>query len=111
VKADALKGHLEGMLLAVLEPGELHGYAVIEALRQRSGGQISLPSGTVYPALHRLEAAGLVRGAWSPQGGRRRRSYTLTRAGRDALAERRSSWQEMAAVVSTVMGGPWPNPS
>ncbi len=112
MKAEALKGHLDGMLLAVLEPGELHGYAVIEALKQRSGGQIALPTGTVYPALHRLEAAGLVKGAWSQADGRRRRSYTLTRAGRAALTERRASWREMAAAVSTVMGsGPWPAPS
>ena len=55
-----LKGHLEGLLLATLEAGPLHGYAVMEALRTGSGGRVDLPTGTVYPALHRLERAGLI---------------------------------------------------
>jgi DNA-binding PadR family transcriptional regulator len=63
--AESLKGHLDGLLLAVLEPGPLHGYAVIEALRAGSGGRIDLPTGTIYPTLHRLERAGLVRSHWS----------------------------------------------
>ncbi|CAM5702902.1 hypothetical protein SGLAM104S_01860 [Streptomyces glaucescens] len=57
MKAETLRGNLEGMLLSVLEPGELHGYAVIEELKRRSGDAINLPTGTVYPALHRLEAS------------------------------------------------------
>ena len=58
MRAETLKGHLDGIMLAVLEPGPLHGYAVMEALRARSGGQVDLPTGTVYPALHRLERSG-----------------------------------------------------
>jgi len=60
MRAETLKGHLDGILLAVLEPEPRHGYAIMEALRVRSGGQVDLPTGTVYPALHRLERAGLV---------------------------------------------------
>ncbi|WP_331767478.1 helix-turn-helix transcriptional regulator [Embleya sp. NBC_00896] len=104
MKAEVLKGHLEGMLLAVLETGEQHGYAIVEELKARSGGHIALPTGTVYPALHRLETAGLIAGRWSVHGGRRRRSYELTRAGRRALKEQRSSWREFTSVVSGVMG-------
>jgi DNA-binding PadR family transcriptional regulator len=55
--AETPKCHLDGILLAVLEPGPLHGYAIMEALRVRSGGQVDLPTGTVYPAMHRLERA------------------------------------------------------
>jgi len=69
MRAEALKGHLDGLLLAALEPGPLHGYAVIEQLRAGSGGRIDLPTGTVYPALHRLERAGLVRSRWSSESG------------------------------------------
>ena len=72
-------------MLAVLEPGPLHGYAIMEALRVRSDGQVDLPTGTVYPALHRLERAGLVEAAWSQASGRRRRVYELTAAGRRSL--------------------------
>jgi PadR family transcriptional regulator PadR len=53
-----LEGHLDGILLAVLEPEPRHGYAIMEALQVSSGGQIDLPTGTVYPTLHRLERAG-----------------------------------------------------
>ena len=75
MRAEALKGHLDGLLLASLEAGPLHGYAVIEALRDGSSGRFDLPTGTVYPALHRLEAAGLVESGWSVVSGRRRRTY------------------------------------
>lgn len=103
MKAEALKGHLDGMLLAVLEHEPRHGYAIIEALRLRSGGVVDLPTGTVYPALHRLERGGLIAGDWSHHEGRRRRSYHLTDAGRRALAESRTSWRDFAATVSTVL--------
>ncbi len=78
MRAETLKGHLDGMLLASLEAGPRHGYAIMEALRAGSGGQFDLPTGTIYPALRRLERAGLVQGTWSEVGGRRRRVYELT---------------------------------
>lgn len=111
MKAEALKGHLDGILLAVLEPEPRHGYAIMEALRTRSGGQLDLPTGTVYPALHRLERAGLVQAAWSAEGGRRRRVYQLTPAGRHALEGERSTWQEFTAAVSALMRPAPPTPS
>ena len=112
MRAEALKGHLDGLLLAALEAGPLHGYAVMEALRTGSGGRVDLPTGTVYPALHRLERAGLVRSRWSTEGGRRRRSYELTPAGSRALAGERSSWQEFATTVSALLvGRPPPAPA
>jgi PadR family transcriptional regulator, regulatory protein PadR len=103
MKAEALKGHLDGILLAVLEAGPRHGYAIMEALRARSGGQLDLPTGTVYPALHRLERAGLIRAAWSTAGGRRRRVYELTPAGRRALDAERSGWRDFSAVVTALL--------
>ena len=107
-----LKGHLDGLLLATLEAGPLHGYAVMEALRTGSGGRVDLPTGTVYPALHRLERAGLIRSRWSTHGGRRRRSYELTPAGTRALAGERSSWREFSTTVSALLEGrPWPTPA
>jgi len=109
MRAEVLKGHLDGLLLAVLERGPMHGYAVMEALRAGSDGAFDLPTGTVYPALHRLERSGLIRSGWSVVGGRRRRTYELTAAGVTALAGERSSWQRFAAAMSTMLGGaPWP---
>ena len=104
MRAEVLKGHLDGLLLATLSDGPRHGYAVKEALRTGSGGRFDLPTGTVYPALHRLERAGLIRGSWSVVNGRRRRSYQLTAAGRRALSQERSAWQEFSTAVTALLG-------
>lgn len=106
-----LKGHLDTIVLAALEAGPAHGYAIIEAIRQRSNDTFDLPEGTVYPALHRLEAAGLLGSTWTtPAGGRRRRVYALTDAGRTALADRRDGWDRFARAVQALVAGgkPWP---
>jgi len=103
VKADALRGHLDALLLAVLDDEPRHGYAIIEALQQRSAGALNLPTGTVYPALRRLERAGLVASAWSTVGGRERRTYQLTPAGRATLSRERSAWQEFTATIGAVL--------
>jgi DNA-binding PadR family transcriptional regulator len=108
-EAQALKGHLDVLLLAALTDGPRHGYAVKEALREGSGGRFDLPTGTVYPALHRLEGAGLIAGSWSVVEGRRRRSYRLTAAGRRRLAADRDNWRQFAAAVTSLLeGSPWP---
>ena len=106
MRAQALKGHLDGMLLAALEDGPRHGYAVMEALRAGSGGQFDLPTGTIYPALRRLERAGLVHTRWSEDGGRRRRMYELTPAGRRMLSEERNAWREFSTAVTALLGPP-----
>jgi PadR family transcriptional regulator PadR len=112
MRAEELKGHLDAMLLAALEDGPQHGYAVIEALRQDTGGRLDLPTGTIYPALRRLEQSGLISGSWSVVAGRRRRSYCLTAAGRKALAGKRADWREFAATVSAILEGqPCPRPA
>jgi DNA-binding PadR family transcriptional regulator len=103
MRAEELKGHLDAVLLAALEGGPRHGYAVIEALRQSTDGRLDLPTGTIYPALRRLEAAGLVKGTWSEAGGRRRRTYELTPAGRRRLAGDRAAWLDFAATVTSML--------
>jgi PadR family transcriptional regulator, regulatory protein PadR len=105
MRAEVLKGHLNGLLLACLEDGPRHGYAVIEALRDATGGSLDLPTGTVYPALHRLEAAGLIEGDWSAVAGRRRRAYRLTAKGRRALGREREDWRRFQAVVGAALEG------
>lgn len=103
MRAEALKGHLDAMILAVVGAGPAHGYAVIEELRTRSGGVFELPEGTVYPALHRLEADGLLASSWQTASGRRRRVYRLTRRGRSALGARRSEWRSFSSAVEGVL--------
>lgn len=106
-----LKGHLDTIVLAALEGGPAHGYAIIEAIKSRSGGTFDLPEGTIYPALHRLEQAGLLSSSWTtPPSGRRRRVYALTKTGTSRLAEGRKAWSRFARAVESSLGGgrTWP---
>jgi PadR family transcriptional regulator PadR len=103
MKAEALKGHLDGLILAVVAAGPAHGYAIIEELKAKSGGAFALPEGTVYPALHRLERAGLLASSWSDAAGRKRRVYRLTRRGRRELDLRRDEWRAFSNAVEAVL--------
>ncbi|MEV4469562.1 PadR family transcriptional regulator [Nonomuraea salmonea] len=100
---DALRGHMDALLLSVLEEKPLHGYAIIEALQERSGGALSVPTGTVYPALRRLERIGHLSSEWATVGGRRRRTYRLTDSGRKQLQGERSAWREFSTVIGSVL--------
>lgn len=103
MEAEALKGHLDALILAVLSAGPSHGYAIIEQLKARSGGELELPEGTIYPALHRLERDGLLASDWSTVSGRRRRVYRLTDRGTRELGERRVRWRRFAATIEAVL--------
>ncbi|WP_329619952.1 helix-turn-helix transcriptional regulator [Streptomyces sp. NBC_01255] len=110
MKADAVRGHLDGLLLAVLEQGPLHGYAIIAAVQHRSGGVLELRTGTIYPALQRLERLGLLSSSWQSSGERRRRAYELTEAGRQTLAGERTAWSEFTAAIGSVLNPTTPQP-
>ena len=101
---ERLKGHLDLLLLSVLAAGPAHGYAIITALRARSEGMFDLPEGTVYPALHRLEDAGLLGSSWAEGEGRKRRVYGLTGKGVAALAAEQTEWRAFTNGVHAVLG-------
>jgi DNA-binding PadR family transcriptional regulator len=103
MRPETLKGHLDALLLAVVADKPAHGYAIVERLRERSGGALALPEGTIYPALHRLERAGLLRSSWAAGTTRRRRVYSITAKGRRALGERRAEWRAFAGAVDSVL--------
>jgi PadR family transcriptional regulator len=98
-----LKGHVDFLLLATLRDGPLHGYGIVEKLRGTSEGAFDLAEGTVYPALHRLEAAGLLSSKWTKAGGRRRRVYQLTKRGRTELARERKEWKAFSLAIEAVV--------
>ena len=104
MRAEVLRGHLDLLLLATLAAGPAHGYRLVDVLRERSGGAFDLSEGTVYPALYRLERAGLLSSRWASVGGRRRRVYSLTRKGRRALADQRRDWASFSAAIEGVVG-------
>lgn len=100
-----LKGHLDMIVLAALSDGPAHGYAVIQEIHRRSGGEFNLPEGTIYPALHRLEQGGLLSSRWAASdAGRQRRVYSLTRSGRRALTNQRAVWQRFTGAISGLFG-------
>ena len=103
-RGDLLRGHLDGLLLAVLADAPGHGYELSQRLKQRSGGELAVHEGSLYPALHRLERGGLVESAWHSSDGRRRRIYRLTPAGRRAASKTREEWRAFSAVVDRVLG-------
>ena len=98
-----LKGHLDVLVLAVLESRPRHGYAVVEALRGRTSGLLDVAEGTLYPLLHRLEKQGALASRWQVAAGRRRRVYRLTPRGRAALAEGRREWTDFSGAVQSIL--------
>ena len=98
-----LKGHLETLVMAILEDGPAHGYAIIDSLRVASGGVFDLPEGTVYPALHRLEASRMLTSSRETVDGRQRRVYRLSPAGRRSLTQGRASWRQFSSAVTHIL--------
>jgi DNA-binding PadR family transcriptional regulator len=111
IRGDALRGHLEALALAALERGEAHGLEVLRRLEESGCGALRLKEGSLYPALYRLESAGLVAAAWeepgaAPRRGPRRRVYRLTRKGAARLARGRREWRHFVRVIGTILGAP-----
>lgn len=91
------------LVLAILAEGETYGYAILKRVRELSGGELEWTDGMLYPLLHRLRRLGYVMTEWRTVGGRRRRYYAITDAGRAALAEHQRQW----ATVTRTLGGAW----
>lgn len=89
--------------MGVLRSGPAHGYAIVAALRDRSDGEFDLAEGTIYPALHRLEALGLIASAVEVVHERKRRTYSLTATGREEFATQRKAWQGYVAGMQAVI--------
>jgi PadR family transcriptional regulator, regulatory protein PadR len=102
-KADLLQGTLDLLILKALSLGPLHGYGVIQRIRQLSGEMLNVEQGSLYPALYRIEQRGWVSSKWGVnETGRRAKFYTLTRAGRKQLTVEEKSWDLLALAISKV---------
>jgi DNA-binding PadR family transcriptional regulator len=110
IEGDKLRGHLETMVLSVLERGGAHGLEILRRLEEAGFGLLRLKEGSLYPALYRLEEAGKIQGAWEdkPHGrrGARRRIYRLTSKGKRELARGREEWADFVRVMGAIMGAP-----
>ena len=101
---ERLKGHLDLLLLAAVKDCRAHGRAIVETMRVRSHDALKLPEGTIYPALLRLERAGLLMRTSSEGSGRRLRMYQLTAKGSLALIDQQRAWREFVQAVDSVIG-------
>ena len=103
-RGDVIKGTVDMLVLQALQLGPMHGWGITELLEQRSESVLQIGQGSLYPALYRLEAQGLVTSAWGvSENNRRARYYSLTLAGRERLRQERAEWQRVSRAVSLVM--------
>ena len=110
IHGDKLRGHLETLILSVLERGEAHGLEILHRLDAAGCGLLDLKEGSLYPALYRLEETGKLRAVWEEaqhgRRGARRRIYRLTSKGKRELAKGRVEWASFVQIISAIMGTP-----
>jgi transcriptional regulator len=101
---DLIQGTLDMLILKTLGRGAMHGYAIAVAIEQRSAEELRVEEGALYPALHRLELAGLLKSEWKrSETNRRAKFYQLTTTGRKHLAAEAANWNRLTAAVARVM--------
>lgn len=104
---ELLKGNTETLLLRLVAEQPMYGYQLVKELQRRSGGYFRFKEGTLYPALHRLEKAGLLTGAWANAGsGQPRRYYSISERGSRELAQKTIEWRSFSHAVDSVMQQP-----
>jgi PadR family transcriptional regulator PadR len=100
-KADLLQGTLDMLILKALSLGPLHGYGIIQRIRQMSGEMLTVEQGSLYPALYRIELRRWVKSKWGTnETGRRAKFYSLTKAGEKQLTLEEESWDRLALAVA-----------
>jgi len=103
--ADLLQGTLDMLILKVAALEPIHGYAIVQRLQQISKDALQIRQGSLYPALHRLEARGWLKAEWkTTETGRDAKFYGLTRAGRRQLENERANWQRLTQGIALVLG-------
>jgi len=98
-----MKGNIDTLLLSLTSQQPMYGYQIMRELDGRSQGYFRFKEGTLYPALHRLEKAGLVQGKWQVlSGGRHRRYYHMTEKGRRILVEKTAQWRDFFIAMNLI---------
>jgi len=103
INKDLVAASSTPLVLAILAEGDSYGYAILQRVRELSGGELEWTDGMLYPVLHRLERSGLVESRWErAESGRRRKYYRVTKAGREQLAEERRQWRTVDQALKKV---------
>ena len=93
------------LVLSILSEGESYGYAIIQRVRELSGGEMQWTDGMLYPVLHRLEAQGHITAKWkTAENGRRRKYYAIKREGREVLEDHKAQWRLVNGTLAAVWG-------
>lgn len=115
INKDLIAASSTPMVLAILAEADSYGYAILQRVRELSGGQIAWTDGMLYPVLHRLERLGHVEARWEvAETGRRRKYYRITADGRSQLAEERRQWEAVDATLRGIwqtLSQPLPTPN
>jgi len=105
-RIELLQGTLDMLILKTLQWGPQHGYGIVQALRLQSGEVLQVETGSLYPALHRLERQGWVRSEWKQSASKQRaRYYRITASGKRQLSSDLSRWEQIVKAISSVMHG------
>jgi PadR family transcriptional regulator PadR len=101
---ELLKGSTDSLLLYLINNQSMYGYQIIKEIEKKSNGYFQFKEGTLYPALHRLERKGLIRGKWQKlPNGQERRYYQIQEKGQKVLNERLEVWNDFSKAVNMVM--------
>ena len=104
-KTDILQGTLDMLVMRAVADEAMHGYALAHRLKLISGDRLQIPQGSLYPALHRLENAGMLKATWAPTStGRDAKFYKLTAKGRKKLETEVADWRELNKAIAMVLG-------
>ena len=103
-KADLLQGTLELLVLRILRSGSCNGWDIMQKMQLISGEVLQVTPGSLYPAMHRLEARGLIVSEWgASENNRKAKFYKLTTAGRKQLEVERETWERFTDAVDLVL--------
>ena len=106
-RIELLQGTLDLLILQTLRFGPQHGYGLAQLLESRSSGVLQVDTGSLYPALHRLERAGWIDATWDRSGkGQHVRVYRITPSGRKQLAAERTKWDRMTRAIAGILNPP-----
>ena len=106
-RIELLQGTLDMIVLQTLRWGPRHGYGIAQMIRAISSESLKVETGSLYPALHRLERQKLIAADWSvSENGQRVRVYRLTAAGKKHLATERSKWEQLTGAIAAILAGP-----
>jgi len=101
IRKELVAASAEPLILSLLSKGESYGYAIIQEVKQRSGGKLQWTDGMLYPVLHRMERRGLIKARWGEsETGRKRKYYSLKKDGKAAMAKHQEQWSLVHSVLA-----------